>query len=328
MNNRNDKNVVHFEKRSANKVGLFFLLILAIAGLGYGGYYVYLHRSEIDWELKLPWQSDSSKEEKEKNKNGESSKNNDRDDLVLPSKLNETENVNGGSLRIYDVKLDDKGYTISVDYLFPNGDSDLTIEKVLINGFEVSSTLTINEKKDEGLVKDQKPTTGTLRILRTELVPLKITGLKEITFFYRFTQYGKESTLKRCKFSVSNNIDFKTELEGLINIYKNDQEIDINYYETITDQDNTYIYFHAKNNTYANNKQIRVKKLIINGEIYDYRDLNFSLYRGAANLFSIIIPKDQVKEIKSFTISFFVIATKEDTPNSIYITNDYTVELS
>ncbi|HIS18714.1 MAG TPA: hypothetical protein IAC02_08930, partial [Candidatus Coprovivens excrementavium] len=101
-------------------------------------------------------------------------------------------------------------------------------------------------------------------------------------------------------------------------------EFTLNYYETITDQDNTYIYFDIKNDTYNSNKQVRIKKLIINGELYDYQDLDFKLYRGAENIFSIVIPKSKIKEVESFTVSFFITSYLDDEVLGIYMTNDYT----
>lgn len=320
----NDGNIVRFEKRSTNKIGLFFLFIIVLGGLGFGGYYLYQHRSEIDWELKLPWKKENSNNENSSENNSSSSSKNNRDDLVLPNKYDKTENVSGGTIRVYDIKLDDKGYTISVDYTNPLADTEFIVEKVLVNGFETSSSFTISETLDPGSKNAQLPTTTKFRILRTELEPLKITGLKKLTFFYRRIQNGEESTLERREFSLTNNIDFKTELEGLINIYKKDKEFTLNYYETITDQDNTYIYFDIKNDTYNSNKQVRIKKLIINGELYDYQDLDFKLYRGAENIFSIVIPKSKIKKVESFTVSFFITAYLDDEVLGIYMTNDYT----
>ena len=320
----NDGNIVRFEKRSTNKIGLFFLFIIVLGGLGFGGYYLYQHRSEIDWELKLPWQKENSNNESSSENNSSSSSKNNRDDLVLPNKYDKTENVSGGTIRVYDIKLDDKGYTISVDYTNPLADTEFVVEKVLVNGFETSSSFTISETLDPGSKNAQLPTTTKFRILRTELEPLKITGLKKLTFFYRRIQNGEESTLERREFTLTNNIDFKTELEGLINIYKKDKEFTLNYYETITDQDNTYIYFDIKNDTYNSNKQVRIKKLIINGELYDYQDLDFKLYRGAENIFSIVIPKSKIKEVESFTVSFFITSYLDDEVLGIYMTNDYT----
>ena len=56
MSHRN-KNVVRFEKKATNHVGLFFFFIFAVESFGGGGFLLYKYRDQIDWNFTLPWES-------------------------------------------------------------------------------------------------------------------------------------------------------------------------------------------------------------------------------------------------------------------------------
>lgn len=315
-------NVVRLEKRSTNKIGLFFLIIIFIAGAGYGGFYLYKHRSEIDWDIKIPWQN-----EEHKNKNNTSTSNNNNNsnkhtDLNVPSYLKEEIITKNGTLKFSDTKIDDKGYTIQVEYKTQTVPSEIRIEKVLVNGYETSSTLTIGNDDNTGDDNSQQTITKSLRILATELIPLKITGIKNLTIYYREIGGISKENLERKTIKAENLVDVNAGLKGLIEFYNKNQTT-IYYYQTITDQDNTYIYFDAKNSDVNTTKEIRVKKLLINGELYEYKDLNFNLYRGAENIFMIEIPKKKIKKVENFTVSFFILAKEDDELAGVYITNEY-----
>jgi len=77
-------------------------------------------------------------------------------------------------------------------------------------------------------------------------------------------------------------------------------------------------------------KNIKVKKLLINDELYDYSELNEVLYAGAEKIFYIVIPKNKVKEVKSFNISFFIINNAKEQDDkvfpAIYSTLEYSLE--
>lgn len=319
-------NIVRLEKRATNKFGLFLLILLVLGAVGYGGYYIYKHRSEIDWNIEIPWQKENN-EENDNKSNNTNTKKNTNIDLVLPISLDNEITVSDGKLRVYEPKTDDKGYTLKLDYTAEKENSELVIEKILVNNYETSTKVTIKDDFEQGQTKEnQIPTTETIRLLKTELDPLNIHGMRSLIFFYRVNTESQEGKLERKEVKVYNNLEFDSGLKGLIELYNNNNT-ELYYYQTKTDKDNTYIYFDIKNIDYNTTRQVKVKKLLINGKLYEYTDLDFELYRGAENIFYLTIPKEKIKKVDDFTISFFILGKKEGSISAIYITNDYKTEI-
>lgn len=324
----NNGNIVHVEKRATNKFGLFLVIILALGAAGYGGYFLYQHRAEIDWNIEIPWKK-GEEEGEDKKTAGENTENkkNSNTDLVLPITLDNTFNVDGGTLRVYEPKADDKGYTIKLDYTVEKENGELVIEKILLNGYETSTELTMEDEFDQGLTKEnQQPTTETIRLLKTELDSLNIHGISSLIFFYKVNTETTEGKLSRKEIKVYNTLEFESGFKGLIEVYKNNNT-ELYYYQTKTDKDNTYIYFDFKNTDYNTTRQIKIKKLLINGKLYEYTDLNFELYRGAENIFYLTIPKEKIKNVEEFSVAFFILAKTDGDISAIYITNDFNTEI-
>ena len=73
----NDRSLVRMEKRAANKGGLFLIILIALVGLGVGGYFIYQNKDEINW----PWQE--KEEEKEDEENPISNENNSSNQQIF-----------------------------------------------------------------------------------------------------------------------------------------------------------------------------------------------------------------------------------------------------
>ncbi len=326
MSRRKD-NVVRMEKRATNHFGLFLVIIISIAGFGFGGYYLYKNREKFDWNIKLPWQKDTD-EQGNSNQNTNkglfgNKKNNKVNQLVVPSMSDQKFSVNDCDVKLYDIKGDDKGYTFSVDLKSNYTSATLTIEKVLIDGFDTSAKLTITDFSDS----EGTPTSGTVRVDKSELDALGIYAFKNLTIYVKVDTSEKKGTPTRLNFQVYNNIEYKNDLEGLIEIYHSNNIL-INYYKIETDKDNTYIYFNIFNEDRSNPKKVRIKKLLVNDELYDYSEIEEDLYSGTNKVFYLTIPKKKVKDVENITIAFFVIDKNyEGETTGIHMTSDYRKEI-
>lgn len=312
-------NVVRMEKRATNRFGLFLLILIVIVGFGYGGYYLYQHRKEIDWEFKWPWQKEELTEEEKANNvlinQNQPKRNNNK--LVVPNMSEQSIMTNDTEIKVYDLKADDKGYTFNIDFKAIISTATLNIEKVLIDGFDTSAKLTITD------TLDGSPTTGTIRVNKSELDALGIYAFNRFTLYIKADTLDKEGSLIRKDIQVYNTLDYKNELTGLIETYhKNNAQIF--FYKMADDKDNTYIYFDFINEDRNNSKRIKVKKLLINDELYEYKELNENIYCGANKVFYLTIPKKDIKEINNITVSFFILGLdRSGATTGIYITPEY-----
>lgn len=327
MSRRYDDDMVLFEKRAVNKKGLFVLFLLTVVIFGAGGYYIYKNKDKFEWELKLPWEKDDEYEVLGSN-NGENTtikkNNNSNNKLIVPSLTSEIINRDETNLRFYGIEADDKGYTIKVDFMSLDGIATIQVEKILIDGHDTSATFTLTDNVDEGV---QNPTTTTVRILKTELDALNIVCFKKMTVYYRLTSNNSKNNLIRVDVNAFTEIEYNNEIEGLIEMYSGGDVVS-RYYRTLTDKDYTYIYFDFLNVDKNISRTIKVKKLLINDEIYDIKEFNQLLYAGSEKVFYIAIPRNKIKNVEKFTISFFIINRTNEKDNdgvtAVYTTPEYT----
>lgn len=320
-------NMVHFEKRATNKVGLIFVLFLSIIGIGVGSFYLYKHRDTIDWNIKLPWDKEKTEEE-ENNKDSENKQPNKEAmnrKLDVPSMSEEVEKISDTEIKFYNLEGDEKGYTIKVDVKTYASSATLKVEKVLVDGFDTSATLDITDNYDQNGSSTQFPTTSYIRIPKTELDKLNIIGIRSIILYYKLETPEEKKDINRLELTLYSKIKYDNKIKGLIELYHNNGVL-ANYYQTLTDKDYTYIYFDFKNENHLQKKTIKIKKLVINDTIYEYKNFNTEIYNEAEKVFYLAIPKDKVKEVKNFTVSFFILDTEEKGFSSVYITPEYKKE--
>lgn len=326
MSRKKDQ-VVRMEKRATNRFGLFLLFIAVIGGFGYGGYYLYQHRKEIDWNIKVPWKNNSSSEEESEGKKGTlggGSSSNRNGKLIAPNSMTPTTiDINESKVVVHDINADNKGFTFEIDLIASKEQADLTIEKVLIDGFDTSAKLTITDLPD----REGTPTSATLRVNKSELDALGIYAFNNFTLYLVVDLPSKSGAITRKDIRVYHNLEYKNGLEGLNEIYKKNLST-INFYKVTTDKDNTYIYFDFVNENRNVSKRVRIKKLLINGELYDYTSLDEFVYSGADKVFYLTIPKKDIKEVKEFKISFFILTlNRSDETTGFYLTPEYTKQL-
>ncbi len=318
MQNHGKGKVVRMEKKATNHFGLIVLLLIAIAGGGYGGYYLYEHRDEFNWDFKNPLKEEETEDEKKSTNINKSNK-----DLMVPRLRENNITPYDEELVITKITATTQGYEITVAAQTDKEESLIYYtEKILIDGYNTSAEFEVVDTLEPPGVA-QKPTEKTFRIDKTELDALGMYSFANLTFYYRRkTEEGVEQLTRRIIRAYS-DFNFDNSRKGLVKIDEKNEVI-VSYYQTLEDSKTTYIYFDFKNEKTMVSNKVRIKKLLINGEIYNYSKFNEEVYSGSETILCIEIPKDKIKEVNNFNVSFILIEDyKEEEKQSMYITSDY-----
>ena len=317
-------NIVHMEKRATNKFGLFLVFLAVIAIFGGGGFLVYKYRNQIDWEFKLPWEKSEETNETSEKKTTTSTKKKNRD-LIVPTVRNGSNIQEGASLfEIVDVKGDDRGYlftaqlTTSVDW------ATITVEGILLDGYYTEATLELSDTSDIGT---QVGSQATFRVNQTDLDKLNVNGFTRVNVFYILEEPYEKYYLKMGVINFETEYTITNGNKGLIKVDEKGGLL-VEYYKTVKADNATYIYFEAKNSDLSSNREILIKKMMINDRIYEMPEFTETVYRGARKSFYIKIPTSKIKDVEEFLVSFYIINRDSEGNNKgIYITNEYSKEL-
>lgn len=312
-------NIVRMEKRATNKFGLFLVFLAVIAIFGGGGFLIYKYRDQIDWNIKLPWskESKSSIEEEEEKSNNKTTKK----ELIIP-RITEKNTISDltSSFSVTEIKADDRGYVFTIELLTEANWANLTIEKILLDGYNTEATLEISDAKDIG---EQKTTTKTIRINQTDLDKFNINGFSRLAFFYILEEPDKTLPLKMKVMTFESEYTIINGNKGLIKVDEKGSTL-IEYSKTVKADNATYIYFEAQNSDLTANREIIIKRLMINNRLYEMPEFTETIYRGSRKSFYIKIPKEKIKNVNELLISFFILKKDDDGINKeIYITNEY-----
>ena len=238
---------------------------------------------------------------------------NEEANLVIPSF------ANGTIYEEYDLKIimsnlqaDKSGYTFTIVGSELGEDNYiLNCNKISIDSFETSAnfTLYVNAYSSDEVV---------VRIPIEELNILEINDFNKLTFFFDIQESGSTKSFIR-DVVMSQNIPIINTKKGLLKIdEKND--LLINYYKKIEDDTNTYLYFEIENNK-ESNQVIKIKKLLLNDNLYEVNDFSQNSHALTKNIFYLKIPKKEINNIEKLRISFFIFDTIID-GKATYITNE------
>lgn len=315
-----NEGLINIEKGSAAKLWFTIIAILIIALIGATGYYVYKNRDNLEWSFKLPWQRDEdgtggfggSKEN-----NGKGKDNTGSSAVLEEPKLTHETLVEDFNYGIYVENLEkiNIGYNIDVIFESKGRPYKVALEKILVDGFDTTTSFTRNVGSEDRL-------SMTVRINQTELDAVNIKAFNELTFYIRVTDEDGKSTLKPYKVYVTKNFLNKNDLGDLSYIDEKNQT-KVRFYKVTEDKENTYIFFDFKNSSVARNQIVTIKKLLINGKLYEYKSLKENVYQGAEKVIFLTIPKKDVKKIENFTIQFTLINEEEGQKTAAFITNEY-----
>lgn len=316
-------NIAQMEKKATNKFGLFLVFLAFIAIFGGGGFLLYKFRNQIDWELKLPWNNNEVDEETGKKGNSSTGKKNNSD-LIVPRINNGNFSEGSTSFSIVDITADDRGYEFTVELKTDATWATITIEGILLDGYYTEATLELSDEADIG---EQKAARKKFRINQTDLDKLNVNGFTRMNIFYVLEEPQKKYNLKMKVLTFVSEYTIVNGNKGLIKVDDKGQLL-IEYYKTTKADNATYIYFEAKNGDLISNREILIKKLMINGRLYEMPEFNETIHRGARKSFSIKIPKDKIKDVNEILVSFYILNKDEKGNNlGIYITNEYSRSL-
>lgn len=323
MSHRN-RNVVRFEKKATNHVGLFFVFLFTIIAAVGGGYLLYKYRDKIDWNFTLPWESNEEGE----NGKGSSSKKTNKE-LVIPQFKKNSSIAKGKSVfELTKIEADDKGFIIHATFKTTSLEATFDVSQVVIDGYHTTTTFKVTDTYKVGDPTTKEATSVKFRISQTDLDKYNLTSFKNIVFHY--TLYENETTYNNCitALSLENYVETSDGLQGLSDVGDNER-VYIKYYKTEKYSDETYIYFFVDNKNTKFDTELKIKKLMINDRLYDMPEFTETLYRGSGSIFSIKIPEKKINKVENFTVSFYILEynTTGSSYNSIYITNDYTKEV-
>lgn len=311
------QNLIEIEKPTNNKMAISLIIAVILLVLVGGGLILFLNRDKFDWELKLPW---SKKEEERPLVVVDDDKRKEKLDLIVPKFTPKDYTLGELKFKFSDMVHTEKGYEFKVEVATTSRkEYSVKADKVLIDNYAFNVNFSIDRVSSTGVG-------GTIKVAQTDLDKYGIISFSKLIVYFSYTdiQSGEEN-LQKVDVTIVNNIKYDNDVKGLIEIY-NLNDTKLSYYRIDTDKDNTYIYFHVKNNSNYK-KVISIKKLLINDEIYDYKDLNAEVYNLAQDIFYITIPKKEVKKVNNMKVSFFITGKAPVEKNdAIYITTDYSKE--
>ncbi len=313
-----DEGFLQMEKRATNKKGIIIILIIMLALIG--GSVFYFSRNGISFEFNLPWQTEEKIENKKK-------KEEEKEETKIKNKLdapvfNDQQFYTAADYMIEfsDFHKSNLGFDADITFSTTNNPRTVILEKVLVDGYDTTTTFTKSLNPLESI-------TQTIRINQVELDALDIVTFGRIALYFKVLDSEGKSEVKLFEMNASNKIDVDNSRKGLIEI-DNKNNTKISYYKLLEDKDNSYLYFDFKNTSLGKSQIIAIKKLMINGKIYDYKSLKEEIYHGAEKIVSLTIPKSDYKKITSFAISFVMFSTDENGKmTEAYITNEYSRSL-
>lgn len=318
MNNNYINNSPKKEEKRINIVPILLIIIVLAAFTG-GGYYLYKNKDKFEITDIIPWIDENKTESKKDSSNT----NNNSSNLSIPTLGIVHSSAKDGNINITGVTADDKGYLITLELQCSQVSwCSISVTEILIDGFYVSTTFDI---EDDGT--DTEATQVQFRINQTELDNLEITGFQNIIMYYYYDSPTLEEkdkgTLMNSSFTFYNKIPVDNTKKGLLNV-DTKGTVTIKYYKIVKSADYTYIYFDVKNSNSKSTQTIMIKKLLINGDIYEMTEFEEKIYNGAEQLVYIKIPTQKVKEVKNITVSFFILEKDKNNENTkIYITNEF-----
>lgn len=253
--------------------------------------------------------------------------------ILVPTSISPTSNTIGDDVLTYqNFTSDDKGLTFDININNNSKTTDYTIncEKILVDGFDTSSSFEVFSPADI-----EKSISVTIK--KSELDALGIYCINTLTFYYTVNsnQYETDKSsdiIRSFTIKLYNEITIENTIDGGINMgtYNN---LEMRFLRVEEDAEYTYMYFDVKNLDSSQNKTLKVKKILVNDEIFKYKELNSTdttwseeIYRNAEKIIYLEISKEKVPDVTSITVSFFVISPQENYPDTVYVTNEFTTK--
>lgn len=271
--------------------------------------------------LELPWKKEDKKmkeyiQELESQNKGYSKES----DLIITEFQNkEISKVRDFNIVVSDLDADRTGYIFDMT-ITNQGYEDVNFDctTILIDGYETSENFSV----DIVATGEEKI---HINIKKTDLLQLEIRDFNKLTFIGKIVySNGKKRSFKFDLLTAQ--IDqVKNEKVGLTKIDEF-EDLMINYYKKVEDNNNYYLYFDVKNNGTVTEYDLAISELFLSGKAY-VDDIHVLVRSGVEKIFYVSIPKDRMSSFDTFDISFFVLKTNQNEDKEIYITNSKKIYL-
>ena len=302
----NDEKIVTIEKKATNKIGLLFLMIFVLAGLGLGAYYYITNKNLIAFEFKMPWQK-----EKEEDK---------EDTTVVNGKENSKKPKEEKPLEreAVEINLNDNFY--SDENIEIIAVSNELKEGAYIIGLKMNNT-TSNERpvntilKIKAIAVDNQLMTQSftlqagpgetsnyqLVIPSQELDKNRIASFSELRFLGEYT-VDNETKDADIILSTTNN-DTKSDINTIATLDTVDKRLRVEYYKKEETSDSTKVYFLIVNN---NEKKYiyHIDRLVVNDKDVDASQYSETIYGNTSYIPILELPKSILTQNKKIKISF------------------------
>ncbi len=304
----NEKKVVNVEKKSVNVVGLFFLFLIVVSGLAYGGYYYMNNKDFIDFYF--PW------EEKKENKEEKKS---EVDKKTGFKKVKDT-TISKREIHLSDVSvLKSRNVKVSVDKAIYDENRGYVLSFKAQNDDTEMFTMSVSNINIDGYQTDVNFSLGCMGQSSASVdvvIPNEILDKYRIGTIYRISlnaKYGnKNNTLSFVTEDTSSDKSIKA-IEGITNI----KNLSYSYYKIVEGSDKYSLYLLIENENDASYTYY-INKMLVDGKEVDITRYNKKIYGNSKVVDVIEIPKGKLKNIKKVLISFFEFGNS----NNIYQTNE------
>ena len=310
------KSIVRMEKNAVNKLGLFLIILIAIAFFGGGGYLLYKNRNNLDFSF--PWEKSNNnketKEEEEKRKKIAL----ERQKVVVEQKTDfVVVNINIRILSVSYSVMD--GYVFKIQFYNPTSqDRELDIKYLVMDGYQIDVSDKIELKGSEAKLYD-------LKIPVEELDKYGFETFQKMTIYFDTVIYGQKGEKEGTKTITITNDEYtnNTQLPSKKNNMGKGAKLTIDYYKTEETEETTDIYFLLTNDDNKVNYDLRINAYKINDTIATNNDFNERIYFKCKKVVILSIPKKDYKKVDKLTLSFFVLEN-----NDIYLTKETTIDLT
>ena len=317
MNNHNS--VVRMEKRAVNKIGLVLIILLAIAALGGGIYFLVKNHDNLDFSF--PWSKSNKKAEEEKKAQKEKEKIElERQKVGVVE--DDTSNIDSTEITPLGITYDEKeGYKVVLKLINDRPFTQVVeFYNIAIDDYQVDYEGTV-EVESEALKY------YTIIIKKEDLDLYNIESFRKIYVYMRAYKKGdtvEKEDLKR--FAITNSeYGENTQPPKIITNIGNADELKLDYYKREDTVDDYKIYFLATNSTRSNKGyySVVINSYKVNNTILTNNEFEERIYDGNKKVFVLSIPKSKFKSLDSLTISFFVLRGED-----IYTTKATTIDFT
>lgn len=314
----NEDRVVTIEKKATNKVGLFFLLIFVLAGLGYATYYYINNKNLIVFENGLPWEDKETEEETQEDNNTNKKKTVNKEGPITREKIDielSDSNYRGNdyTLSVINTELINNGYNIRLKLSNSNYDENSTvtlrIKEVKVNNFQISQNFTIQASPNQEVTYD-------LSLPANILDKNRIYRINDIIFIAEENLNGETN-------NIIINIPILGEtndnpIESVTKIATVNKNVRINYYKKQEESNNTKIYFLI-NNEDEEEYDLYIDRLEVNNKDVDVSKYPSShVYSNSKYINTIDLEKSLLNQNEKIKISFILISSNKSIYKTIF----------